>query len=159
MSKIKKFAAINIKKITGGKDPVYLIEELILKLGFDPEKCEKSRDSETVRWMLPVSDGQELEIIAEALKVPADTTVYLGLNVCIVPLRGASEMLIVALELADGLIGIKVSLVGHYLVLSASLGASGLSVEELEYHYKLIMAQQEWFRSTLIKELGLEEIP
>jgi hypothetical protein len=93
------------------------------------------------------------------LKRPAETTIYMGLNIATVPIRGAYEMLTAALEIADGLVGIKVSLVGHYLVLSASLGAAGLTVDELDYNFKLIVAQEVWFRQVLADELGWEELP
>ena len=83
----------------------------------------------------------------------------MGVNVMTVPVRGANDLLAAALQIADGLIGIKVSLVGHYLVLSASMGASGLSVEELEYNYKLITAQQAWFKEALTEEMGWESLP
>jgi hypothetical protein len=57
------------------------------------------------------------------------------------------------------LVGIKVSLVGHYLVLSSTLGASGITVEELDYNFKLITAQQTWFREALADEMGWEALP
>ena len=67
-------------------------------------------------------------------------------------------MLAAALEIADGLVGIKVSLVGHYLVLSASMGAAGITVEDLDYNFKLIEAQESWFRDALSDELGMERV-
>lgn len=159
MGKIKKFAATNIRKITGGKDPVRLVQDFILRLGFDPDSCQRERTPENIRWMVATGEGEDLEILIEGLRSPTETTVYLGVNVATVPVRGASDLLAAALEIADGLVGIKVSLVGHYLVLSASLGASALSIEDLEYHYKLITAQRSWFREALADELGWEEIP
>lgn len=159
MGKIKKFAAINIRKITGGKDPMRLVEEFILRLGFDPDQCKREITPDNARWMLALAEGEELEVLIETLKRPAETTIYLGVNIATVPVRGASDLLAAALEIADGLVGIKVSLVGHYLVLSSSMGAAGISVEELEYNYKLIVAQQGWFRDALADELGWESIP
>jgi hypothetical protein len=159
MAKIKKFKSPSIRKITGGKDPQRLIEEFILRLGFDPETCEREQDGDNSRWLLDVGENRELEVLLEGTRRPNETTIYMGLNVASVPVRGASDLLAAALEIADGLIGIKVSLVGRALVLSASLGAAGLSVEELEYHYKLILAQQLWFRDALADELGWEELP
>ncbi|MCB0352408.1 MAG: hypothetical protein KDD64_02750 [Bdellovibrionales bacterium] len=156
MGKIKKFSAVNIRKITGGKDPIRLVEEFILRRGFDPEECRREGEQDSARWMLSLGDNEELEILAEGIKKPAETTIYMGINVATVPLRGASDMLAAALEIADGLVGIKVSLVGHYLVLSSTLGVAGITVEELDYHYKLIDAQQQWFRETLAEELGWE---
>ena len=154
MAKIKKFTAANIRKITGGKDPVKLIEEFIVRRGFDPEVCKKEDNGDTAQWMLSLGNGEDLEVLAESCKRPAETTIYMGINVAIVPIRGCFEFLTTALEIADGLIGIKVSLVGHYLVLSSSMGASGIGVDELDYHFKLITAQLSWFREALAEELS-----
>ncbi len=155
----KKFASLSIRKIAGGKDPVRLVEEFIAKRGFDPEKTCQHRSADSVRWMLGLGNEEDLEILAEGLKVAAETTIYMGINVMTVPVRGSHDLLAAALQIADGLIGIKVSLVGHYLVLSASMGASGLSVEELDYNFKLITAQQPWFKEALTDEMGWETPP
>ena len=123
MGKIKKFAALNIRKITGGKDPLRLVEEFIARRGFDPSECQKERSPELVRWMFALREGVELEVLIEGLRKSAETTIYMGVNSITVPIRGSHDILAAALEIADGLVGIKVSLVGHYLVLSASLSA------------------------------------
>jgi hypothetical protein len=159
MGKVKKFSAINIRKITGGKDPMRLVEEFIVRLGFDPDVCIKDSTSEHARWMITIGDGEDLEVLVEGLKKPSETTIYMGVNIATVQLRNAYQMLAAALEIADGLVGIKVSLVGHYLVLSSSLGAAGVSVDELDYNFKLIVAQRAWFREALSDELGWEELP
>ena len=39
------------------------------------------------------------------------------------------------------------------------MGLSGLTVEDLDYHYRLIIAQQSWFRDSLVEELGWENLP
>jgi len=153
MGKIKKFAELNIRKITGGKDPVRVVEEFILRRGFDPDACQKEKTSDNVRWMITLREHEELEILVEGVKKAGETTVYMGVNIVTVPIRGAYEVLAAALEVADGLVGIKVSLVGHYLVLSSSMGASGLSVDELDFNFRLIEAQESWFRETLALEL------
>lgn len=159
MGKIKKFASVQIRKITGGKDPARLVEEFIVRRGFDPEKCAKERTAENARWMIPVSEDEELEILLEGLNRLPETTVYMGINIIAVPIRGASEVLAAALEIADGLVGIKVSLVGHYLVLSASFPAGGISIEDLDYNFEIINAQQTWFREALADELEWQELP
>lgn len=159
MGKIKKFASVSIRKITGGKDPVRLVEEFISRRGLDPDECLKERDNENIRWMVNIEKGEDLEILVEGLKTPADTTIYMGLNVAAVPVRHCHQMVTAALEIADGLVGIKVSLVGHYLILSSTLGASGISFEDIDYHFRLITAQQSWFKSALIEELGFETTP
>lgn len=155
----RKFAVLNIRKITGGKDPVFLMEEFISRHDFEPEKCLQHKTAENARWMLPISNREELEILLEGLRNPGDTTVYMGLNVITVPVRGAADLLAAALQIADGLIGVKVSLVGHYLVVSASFPAAGLSVDDLEYYFSMITAQQKWFREMLLQELDWEAIP
>lgn len=159
MGKIRKFAAINIRKITGGKDPVRLVEEFILRRSFDPDACIKEKTPDNMRWMVDLGSGEELEILVESLKSPAETTIYMGVNIGTVPIRGATDVLVSALEIADGLVGIKVSLVGHFLVLSSTLGAAGMSIDDLDYNFKLITAQQTWFREALANELGWEELP
>lgn len=159
MGKIKKFAALNIRKLTGGKDPVRIVEEFISRRGFDPDKCRKEDSPDLVRWMFALRDATELEVLVEGARKPSETTIYMGVNIITVPIRGAGDILAAALEIADGLVGIKVSLVGHYLVLSASLSAVGVSVDDLEYHLKLIEAQETWFRGALATELEWEEFP
>ena len=158
MGKIRKFAELNIRKITGGKDPVRVIEEFLSRRGFKPEECQKEKTAELVRWMVQIKEDEELEILIEGLRKPSETTLYMGLNIVTVPIRGAYDMLAAALEIADGLVGIKVSLVGHYLVLSSSLSASGLTLEEVDYNYRLIEAQEGWFKETLNAELSWEEV-
>jgi hypothetical protein len=159
MGKIKKFAELNIRKITGGKDPVRVVEELLTRRGLDAAQCQREKTSEQIRWMLQLGEHEELEVLIEGLRKPSETTIYMGVNIVTVPIRGAYDLLTAALEIADGLVGIKVSLVGHYLVLSASLSAVGISVEDLEYHLRLIEAQQVWFRDALAAELQWDEFP
>jgi len=159
MGKIKKFASVQIRKITGGKDPSRLIEDFIMRRGFDPEKCVKEKTAENIRWMVPMSQEEELEILIESLTKPAETTIYMGVNITTVPIRGAAEVLAAALEIADGLVGIKVSLVGHFLVLSSSFPTADIGIEDLDYHYEMISDQQSWFREALADELEWEDIP
>lgn len=158
MGKIRKFAELNIRKITGGRDPVRVVEDFIARKGFDPEKCQREQTPDLVRWMVQIKGDEELEILLEGLRKPSDSTLYMGLNIVTVPIRGAHDMLAAALEIADGLVGIKVSLVGHYLVLSSSLSAAGLALEELDYNFKLIEVQEQWFRETLASELEWEDV-
>lgn len=158
MGKIKKFAELNIRKITGGKDPVRVVEDFLSRKGFDPEKCQREKTPDLVRWMVQIKGEEELEILLEGVRKPSDSTLYMGLNIVTVPIRGSQDMLAAALEIADGLVGIKVSLVGHYLVLSSSLSAAGLTLEELDYNYRLIEVQEGWFRDTLNSELQWEDV-
>lgn len=159
MGRVKKFSAFKIKKITGGKDPVRLVEEFILRQGYNPRDCLGEKSQDTARWIIDLGEGEELEVLAESMKNPAETTIYMGINIATVPVRSAYDLMAAALEIADGLIGIKLSLVNHYLVLSASLGLAGATVDDLDYHYKLITAQQDWFKEALADEMGWEELP
>jgi hypothetical protein len=109
--------------------------------------------------MVALDDQRELEILVENLRKAQETTIYLGINICTVPIRGVSDVLAAALEVADGLIGVKISLVGHYLVLSASMSASGITLEEVDYYVKLLNAQEVWFRQELMVELEWEGLP
>jgi hypothetical protein len=153
---IKKFTKRGLRSIVGGKNPIRVVEELILRKGVDPDSCKHEEEDGTIRWMFRIRDACELEILIEGIDSKEDATIYLGMNVLTVPIRGAGDVLAAALEVADGLIGVKVSLVGHYLVLSAGLSAHGVTVEDLEYHMKLIDAQEQWFRDTVASTLGWE---
>lgn len=155
----KKFKLHQVKTIRGGKDPTKLLRELILKLGFDPASVEVESDDTRIRWMIPYSESEDVEIILDSPKSSQDATIYIGINVCSVPIRRVTETLAVALELADGLIGAKVSLVGRFLVLSVTVPAYSTSFDELEYMYKLVIAQRQWFLNLLIEELELESVP
>jgi hypothetical protein len=159
MGKMKKFAVLNIRKITGGRDPVRIVQDFITRRGFNPQDCLKEETQDLSRWMFVLRGVTELEVLVEGVRKPAETTIYMGVNIITVPIRGSSEILAAALEIADGLVGIKVSLVGHYLVLSASLSAAGVTVDDLEYHLKLIEAQEGWFRSSLATELDWDDFP
>ncbi|MCS6893914.1 MAG: hypothetical protein NZO16_05040, partial [Deltaproteobacteria bacterium] len=107
---------------------------------------------------IPLSDSEDVEIIYDSIRIPQDATIYIGVNICTVPLRKVAETLVVALELADGLVHAKISLVGRYLVLSATVPAYSTSLEEIEYFYRLVIAQRNWFLSILSEELDLEVI-
>lgn len=159
MGKIRKFAELNIRKIVGGKDPVRVVEDFIVRRGFEPGKCLKEKDLDQTRWMIRIKDEEELEILIESARKPQETTIYMGVNIITVPIRGAQDVLAAALEIADGLVGIKVSLVGHYLVLSASMSAQGVTIDELDYNFRLMEAQQTWFRDALASELQWDQFP
>jgi|688.fasta_scaffold23502_4 hypothetical protein len=159
MGKIRKFAELNIRKIVGGKDPVRVVEDFIVRRGFEPSKCLKEKDLDQTRWMIRIKDEEDLEILVESARKPQETTIYMGVNIITVPIRGSHDVLAAALEIADGLVGIKVSLVGHYLVLSASMSAQGVTIDELDYNFRLIEAQQTWFRDALATELQWDQFP
>ena len=153
MRKITELASLQIKKITGGKDPIRLVEDLISKLGQDPQKCKREENSDLIRWLLDFDNEQELEILLDGYKKNTECTIYMGLNLLPISLRNPLEILATALEIADGLIGVKISLVGNTLVMSACLVVAGLNVDDLEFTFQLIKSQQEWFIKTLLEEL------
>src|SRR5450755_1575879 len=101
MAKIKKFPSLGIRKITGGKDPVRLVEEFILRLGHDPHECAREKDTENARWMITLTGDEELEILVEGIRTPNETTIYMGVNIVTVPLRGAHDVIVTALQIAD----------------------------------------------------------
>ena len=70
VGKIRKFAELNIRKISGGRDPLRVVEEFLLKRGFDPEKCQKEKSSDMARWMVPLKGDEELEILLEITDCP-----------------------------------------------------------------------------------------
>jgi hypothetical protein len=160
MGKVKKFRALGIKKIMGGKNPVSIVEEFLLRLGVDPDECKRESSNDFTRWVIELDDEPgELEVLLESLTKESSTTVYLGINILTIPLKGAYDVMASALKIADGLVGIKVSIVGHELVLSASLAMSDNDVDQLDYHFRLINAQSSWFKKELMTELGWEYFP
>ena len=135
------------------------MEEFVIHRGFDPKESLAQSEPESFRWMLPIEDGLDLEVLLENYKKPSEATIYMGVNVATVPVRATQDFLAAALEVADGLVGTKLSLVGHFLVLSASFSLSGLDVDDLDYYFSLIAEQLPWFKTTLSEELGVEELP
>ena len=101
MGRVKKFAAMSIRKITGGKDPIRLVEEFIVRHGFDPDECAWEKSGDSARWMVKLGEDEELEILAESLKVSAETTIYMGVNIATVPVRSGADMLAAALEIVQ----------------------------------------------------------
>jgi len=157
-NKVKKFAGLEIKQIQGGKNPLKVVDDFITKLGFEPSKCLSEKNPDVNRWVVKVNDDIDLEILVEGLSKSSEATIYLGIKVVAVPIRGAYDVLAAALEIADGLVGIKVSLVDHFLILSATLALADVKAEELEYYYKLIEAQIPWFKDSLLDELDIEAL-
>ena len=142
MSKVKKLGSTRIRKITGGKDPARVVEEFMVRRGFDPEECLQQRTSDLAQWLVPLADEEDLEITLEGLNRPPETTLYMGVNVLSVPLRDVQRVLHAALTVADTLIGAKLSLVNYDLVLSVTAYTSNMGVDEIDYYYELITRQK-----------------
>lgn len=140
-----------IKQINGGRDPIKLIQQFITERSFNHEECLQNKTADTARWVLEVNDDFYIELILENIKSLSDTSIYIGVNVATVPLKKTQDFLVTALETADALVGVKISVVGHYLVMSTALNMSNITLELLDMHYTLIMEQSEWFRETLTK--------
>lgn len=157
MSKIKKFSGLKVTKTSGGKDPIRLVSDFILNKGFDPEECLEETTSTARRWMLEVDDERSIEILLEDINKPQETTIYMGVNVATVPVKGLSDFLATVLEVADGLIGVKISLVGHFIVMSNSAGIANCTIDDLDWQFMLVMEQIPWFTNTLASELGIIE--
>ena len=154
MSKIRKITSAKIRKITGGKDPVRLIEEFMIRRGFDPEECLQQRTSDIAQWLVPLSDEEELEITLESLHRSPESTIYMGVNVMAVPLRNASSTLAAALVVADNLIGAKLSLVNYDLVLSVTSYTANIGIDEIDYFYELITRQKSAVSESILEEIN-----
>ena len=102
--------------------------------------------------MLNLSNGYEMEVFLDKLKTPSQATVYMGINIMTVPIRDAQNFLVTVLEVADGLIGAKLGLVGYFVILSVGLGAERITFDELDYNYRLILAQKEWVKDAILDE-------
>ena len=152
MSKVRKIAPARIRKITGGKDPTRLVEEFMIRRGFDPEECLQQRTADIATWSLPITDEEELEITLEGLGRPAETTLYMGLNVASVPIKDCERFLAAALMVADTLIGAKLSLVNYDLVLSVTLYTANMGAEEIDYFYELISRQKNGVNDAISEE-------
>lgn len=155
MSKVKKIAPTKIRKITGGKDPARVVEEFMVRRGFDPEECLQQRTSDLSQWLVPLGDNDEdLEITLEGLNRPPETTLYMGLNVMQIPIKDIQRFQYAALTVADTLIGAKLSLVDFDLVLSVTTYTSNMGVDEIDYYYELITRQKAAVQEAISEELN-----
>jgi hypothetical protein len=153
MSKVRKLASAKIRKISGGKDPVKLVEEFMTRRGYDPEECLQQRGADITTWSISISEEEELEITLEGLNSPLETTLYIGVNVISLPLLRTQDFLIAALTIADTLIGAKLSLVNYDLVLSTTVYVANMHVEDVDYLFELITRQENSIRDAIIEEL------
>jgi len=152
MSKIRRLTPTRIRKITGGKDPTRLVEEFMIRRGFDPEECLQQRTGDLAQWLVPLEDEEELEVTLEGLNRPPESTIYMGLNVMAVPLRDSHRILTAALIVADSLIGAKLSLVNYDLVLSVTAYAGSIGVDDLDFYYELITRQKNAIQDAIMDE-------
>jgi hypothetical protein len=153
MSKIKKITPTKIRKITGGKDPIRIVEEFMTRRGFNPEECLHQRTSDLAQWLVHLSDEEDLEITLEGLNRSLESTLYLGVNVIAIPIADAQKFLFSALSVADTLIGAKLSLVNYDLVLSVTVHTNDMEVDEIDYYYELIIRQKSNVRDVIAEEL------
>jgi len=155
MGKIKKIIPAKIRKITGGKDPTRIVEEFMLRRGFDPEECIQQRSPDLAQWLIPLSEEEDLEITLEGLSRSPETTLYMGINVFTVPLGDTAAFFYTALAVADTLIGAKLSLVNYDLVLSVTMYIANMGVDEIDYYYELITRQKSGVQDAINHEMGL----
>ncbi len=153
-SKVRKIAPARIRKITGGKDPTRLVEEFMIRRGFNPEECLQQRTGELAQWLVPLSDDEDLEITLEGLNHPPETTLYMGVNIFAVPLSDCYKILVAALNVSDTLIGAKLSLVNYDLVLSVTVYTANMAVDEIDYFYELIVRQKNGVQEAISEQLG-----
>jgi hypothetical protein len=154
MAKIRKLSSARIKKISGGKEPPKLVEEFMIRRGFDPDSCLQQKTVEIATWSVPLSDEEELEITLEGLNRPAETTLYMGVNILTVPVRELYKTLIAVLTIADTLIGAKLSLVNYDIVLSVTQYTSNLGVDDIDYYFELLSRQKVIMQDAIIDEIN-----
>jgi len=154
MSKVRKLAPARIRKITGGKDPTRIVEEFMVRRGFNPEECLQQRTGDLAQWLVPLGDEQDLEITLEGLSRPPECTLYMGVNIMGVPIGDAGKFLVAALSVADTLIGAKLSLVNYDLVLSVTVYTANMGVDEIDYFYELITRQKSGIVDAINEHLG-----
>ncbi len=152
-SKIRKISQAKIRKLPGGRDPARNIEEFLLRRGFDPEECLHLRTNDISTWSVPLNEEEELEVTLEALGRPSETTLYMGLNVCGVPLKDTSNFLSAALTVADTLVGAKLSIVNYDLVISVTVYTENLTGESIDYYYELITKQKNSCYELIMEEM------
>lgn len=153
MSKIRKIASARIKKISGGKEPVKVLEEFMSRRGFNPQDCLQQRTNQMVQWLLPLDEDEDLEVTLEGKNRSIDSTLYVGVNVMSIPIAEAQKFTYAALLVADTLIGAKLSIVNYDLVLSITTYASDLSVEDVEFYYEIINRQKSAVIDAITDEL------
>ena len=156
MSKISKISPKRIRKIRGGKDPTLIVEKCMIRRGFDPGSCLQQRSADIAQWLVPIGEDEDLEITLEGLSRSAETTLYMGINVYSIPLIDAQRTLVAALQVADTLIGAKLSLVNYDVVLSTTVYAEELGVEEVDYYFELLMHQKTSVQEGIAQELASE---
>lgn len=152
MGKVRKIGPTKIRKIQGGKDPARVVEDFMVRRGFNPEECLQQRTSDLAQWLVPLTSEEDLEITLEGLTRLPESTLYMGVNVYPVPIKGASDVLCAALVVADTLIGAKLSLVNYDLVLSVTAYTSNLSAEDVDFYYELITRQKSGIQEAITEE-------
>jgi hypothetical protein len=152
MTKVRKISPARIRKITGGKDPVRLVQEFMVRRGFDPDECLQQRTNDLAQWLVPLSEEEDLEITLEGLHRPPETTLYMGVNVLSVPIKDSERVLYAALAVADTLIGAKLSLVNYDIVLSITSYTGNMHVDDIDYFYELITRQKSTVLEGIVDE-------
>ncbi len=154
MAKIRKLSSARIKRLSGGKNPVRLVEEFMERRGFDAEESLQQKTSDIGTWSVPLSEEEELEITLEGLCRLPETTLYMGVNILSVPVRELQDTLYAALTVADTLIGAKLSLVNYDIVLSITQYTSHLVVDDLDYYFELLSRQKVIIKDAIFEELS-----
>lgn len=152
-SKIRKISQAKIRKLPGGRDPARNVEEFLQRRGFDPEECLHLRTNDISTWSVPLNDEEELEITLESLGRPSETTLYMGLNICGVPLKDTTNFLSAALTVADTLVGAKLSVVNYDLVISITVYTESLTGDSVDYYYELITKQKNSTYELITEEM------
>lgn len=158
MNKVRRLPSNRVRKMSSGKepsdhDPLSLVKRFLAQRGFVPDDCLEQMNSEIVTWSVKLREEEELEVTLEGLHNSVETTIYMGVNVLPVPLKGLTDVLVAALTVADTLIGAKLSLVNYDLVISITLYLSNLTIDDLDYNYELLFKQKAGLLESISQEL------
>lgn len=154
MSKVRRIAPNRIRKITGGKDPTRIVEEFMVRRGFDPEECLQQRTTDLTQWLVPLSEEEDLEITLEGLNRPPETTLYMGVNLYAIPIKDTQRFMYAALAVADTLIGAKLSIVNYDLVLSVTTYTANMGLDDIDYFYEIITRQKNGIQEAINEEMS-----
>lgn len=156
MKKVKHISTSHITKLTGGRDPLTIVQDFIRRRGFDSFATVQKKTNDIVTWSVDLGFDEELEITLEGLSNISETTLYMGINIMSIPLNDIDCFLIAALNSADTLIGAKLSLVNYDLVISVTEYASELTTEIVDYIFELINRQKPAIKEAIVEQFELE---
>jgi hypothetical protein len=110
--------------LDGGRAPIKIIEEFISKLVKDPSELELFSDCNQKKWSIHLNRSNfsgELSIILKGRGLAPESSLYLGLPLCYIPVRDSVNFMVTILELANTLVSAQVGLISNTIVLGTSM--------------------------------------